>query len=184
MASRKGCVPKGIAEKSERLKQGLIARRKLLELAIKENWSVVEAHEAGIPTNSAQREITDWHDPGRGIYRLSLNTAKKHASIFSEVISLLKFLQENILSEPRPRKKRASQSADRIRALEENIKNKAQTISALTSSLVEIRSLTLMLLRELEDESRLTPFQRARLHDIRKALQVELKAPNGTGHDS
>lgn len=183
MARRSGSVPPGIARKSERLKQGLTARKKLLEKALEQNWGIDEVNHAGIPSEPSQKRIIEWHDPDKGIYRLSLNTAKRHATIFGDITSLLKTLQDRISTKPKRSQAGASGPSDVIRRLREEKKDQKRVISELTSSLVELRSLTLMLLREFDDESRLTSFQRERLHELRNSLYVEITPQNGSLDD-
>lgn len=178
MASENGAVPPGVAKKSERLRQGLIARQQLLESALEENWDLDEIRQAGIPPAPSQRNITEWHDPDRGIYRLSLNTAKKHETIFDDITSLLKCLHDRLAKKRAPQNERSTKSSETITALRREIANQKLTISALTSSLVELRALTLMALRELDDDSRLTSFQRQRLHELRRNLHIE-REPKG-----
>jgi hypothetical protein len=180
MVKRKGQIPPGIARKSERLKQGLVARRELLELAISENWGVSEAQSAGIPSACSQKRICEWEDTGRGIYRMSLNTAKKYAGLFADITELLKVFLNNTTGNVEPRKARPAGSPNEIRALKEKLEAQKLRTSELASSLIELRSLTLMLLREFEDESRLTPFQRERLHEIRRALDAHIASKTGS----
>jgi hypothetical protein len=171
MGNSPGITPKGIAEKSRRLREGLEARRDLLSRALQEGWDSDDLDRAGIPTKASQTNLVCWHDPDRGIFRLALNTAKKHSDLFKEIRDLL----DLVITQARStRSKSSTQVADRsetIASLKRTVRAHKETISNLSGSLVDLRALTLMLLREFDDDSRLTPFQKERLQSIRAQLK-------------
>lgn len=168
MNRRKGITPPGVQAKSKRLRDGLLIRERTLRQYIKRFEDEEGLASTTFIPRATKKSLREWHEPEKGIYRVSVNTFNKDNPLAERLLSLTDQLHRKIEAHTETKTKSTNDKDLKRTDWKRKYQQEKARTQTLTDDLMTLRGAYIDLLHELDSSDRQSK-------SLREAIQRHYK---------